>query len=370
MTLFFAIVPWLLLLAALPLLLRQRPTLSAHPARVGPAAPFVSVIVPTKDDAARLGTCLASLLDSDYPAYEVIVADAGSEDGTREIVAALEARAAESVRLLDAGVAPVGRTWRAWACWKGYAAARGELVLFTDPGTYHDSDLLGRAVAALEGESADLVSVYPRLSMHGFWERLVMPHLWLVLSARLPTAATVNRWQDPAYALASRHFMLFRRAAYDAVGGHAQVGEREPEAATLARSVVTAGGRLFLVHGEDQLEMRMYRRLGAIADELDTGAPRSFMLGGGIVTRALTWIVPATPLLFFVVPPTLLAGALLGFSGAATAVWSAWATGLALVFWLVVYARHRIRPAYAVAYPAGALVSSLVLARALIQEER
>lgn len=369
MTLFFATAPWLLLLAALPFLLRQRPALGSYPTRVDSSSPLVSVVVPTRDDAARLGACLASLLDSDYPSYEVIVADAGSEDGTREIVAALEARSAERVRLLNAGVAPVGRAWRAWSCWRGYHAARGELVLFTDPGTFHESDLLTRAVSVLEGEGADLVSVYPRLSMHGFWERLVMPHLWLVLSARMPTARTVNRWQRPAHAVASRHFMLFRRTAYDAIGGHDRVGEREPEAATLARAVVTAGGRLFLVHGEDYLETRMYRTLGAIADELDTGAPGGLALGLGAAARLLTWLVPAAPVLFFVVPPVVLAMSLLGLMGAGTTTWASWASALGLIFWLVVYARHRIRPAYAVAFPAGALVSSLVLGRALVQKD-
>jgi chlorobactene glucosyltransferase len=369
MTLFLATAPWLLLLAALPFLLRQRPTLGSYPARPGPMPPMVSVVVPTRDDAARLGACLASLLDSSYPAYEVVVADAGSEDGTREIVAALEARSSERVRLLNVGVAPVGHSWRGWCCWQGFQAARGELVLFTDPGSFHESDLMGRAVSVLEAEDADLVSVYPRLSMHGFWERLVMPHLWLVLSARLATATTVNRWQDPAHAVASRHFLLFRRAAYEATGGHEGVREGDPEAVTLARAVLLSGGRLFLAHGEDQLETRMYRTLGAIADELDTGAPASLALGAGVPARVLTWLVPATPLLFFVVPPLLLAATLLGLLAGGTQLWAVVSCALALVFWLVVYARHRIRPAYAVAFPAGALVSSLILMRALLQDD-
>jgi cellulose synthase/poly-beta-1,6-N-acetylglucosamine synthase-like glycosyltransferase len=224
MPMLLSTLPWLLLLAVLPFLLRQRPSLAAYgPARPAPAgspadAPMVSVIVPTHDDAGRVGACLATLLDSDYPRYEVIIADDGSQDGTREIVAALESRAPARVRLLDTGVAPVGWSTQPWSCWRAAEVARGELLLFTRPGTLHDAELLPRAVAALQRERADLVSVYPRLTMQGFWERLVMPHIWLVLTARLPSAPAVNRRQDAADAVASPHCMLFRREAYEAVG--------------------------------------------------------------------------------------------------------------------------------------------------------
>lgn len=367
MTLFLATAPWLLMVVALPILLRQRPRLAATPARLPPDPPLVSVIVPTLDDARRVGPCLASLLDTDYPSYEIIVADVDSTDGTREIVAALETRAPDRVRLLDAGVTPVGWEWPAWACWRGYEVARGDLVLFTHAGTLHESTLLVRAVAALERERADLVSVFPRLTMQGFWERLIMPHIWLILTARLPTAPAVNRWQDPADAVASRYFVLFRRDAYEAVGGHEAVAGSYPDATDLARATLERGQRVFLAHGEAQLETRMYRSLYAIADDLASTTPRTWRVSvPGWAARLAAWTIPATPLLFFVAPPVILGGSLLGVMSGAATPWAFWASVLSLVFWLVVYARHRIRPAYAVAYPAGALISSLIFARSII----
>lgn len=367
MALFLATLPWLLLVLGLPLLLRQRPSLSAYRPVAPAAAPFVSIVVPTRDDARRVGVSLATLLDADYPSYEVVVVDAESRDGTREIVAALEKRAADRVRLVDAGAPPPGRSWRSWASERGWEAARGDLILFTQSGTLHEAGLLARAVAALEREDADLLSVYPRLTMQGFWERLVMPHIWLVLTARLPTAPSVNRWQDPADAVATHHFMLFRRAAYEAVGGHGGIGERDAEAALLARAVVRAGLRVFLVHGEDFIETRMYRTLGGIADELSITASTATRLAlPGWARPVVAMLVAATPVLFFVVPPLALVLSLFGFGDAAGSAWATAATALSLLFWLVVYARHRIRPAYAVAYPAGALVSSLTFARTML----
>jgi chlorobactene glucosyltransferase len=379
MSMLLSTAPWLLLLVVLPILMRRRPSLSSYAAASRPAAdpagdegdgpPLVSIIVPTHDDGRRVGATLATLLDSNYPSLEVIVADAGSEDGTREIVAALEERAAARVRLLDAGVAPVGWTSRGWCCWRGHEAARGQLLLFTRPGAQHDGELLPRAVAALEAERADLVTVFPRLTMEGFWERLVMPHLWLVLTARLPTAAGANRSQDPADAVATQHFMLFRREAYEDVGGHRALGGVEPEAMLLARAVLRARRRVFAVHGEDYLDARMYRTLGGIADELIFTAPDSVRWKSRPwVAVAAAWVVAALPILFFVLPPLVLLGGLLG-PAAGTVGWGLRTTGLSLILWLVVYARHRIRPAYAVAYPAGALVSALIFARSILVRE-
>jgi chlorobactene glucosyltransferase len=366
MTLILATAPWLLILAALPLLLRQRPDLTAYSRRGSPDPPMVSVIVPTHDDARRVGASLATLLDSDYPFYEIVVVDADSRDGTREIVAALESRAPDRVRLLDAGVAPVGRTWRGWACGQGHEAARGELLLFTRPGTYHDAGLLARAVAALEAEEADMVSVYPRLTMNGFWERLVMPHIWVVLTARLPTASAANRWQDPDDAVASKYFMLVRRDAYEAAGGHGSVAANDPEGPALAKALLGNGSRVFLVHGEAYLETRMYRSLARIADEL---AIRSAPWRGSLPewsTLLTAWLVVLTPVLFFVVPPVVLVGGALGLIRTSATAWAFQTTAISLIFWLVVYTRHRIRPAYAVAFPVGALVSALAFARGIL----
>jgi cellulose synthase/poly-beta-1,6-N-acetylglucosamine synthase-like glycosyltransferase len=375
MAMFLTTLPWLLLLAVLPFLLRQRPSLASYapvrPPRPGPPAesPLVSVIVPTHDDAGRVGACLATLLDSDYPNYEVLVADDGSQDGTREIVAALEARAPARVRLVDTGVAPVGWATPAWSCWRASEAARGQLLLFTRPGTLHDAELLPRAMVALERERADLVSVYPRLTMQGFWERLVMPHIWLVLTARLPTASAVNRWQDPADAVASSHCMLFRREAYEAIGGHQAVGSG-PEASTLARAVLRSGRRVFLVHGEAHLETRMYRTLAGIADELIVATPAAARTGAPPwIAVAVAWLVAATPVIFFVVPPVTLLASLLGVVSGPAGSWALRTTAMSLILWLVIYARHRIRPAYAVAYPAGALVSSLAFSRGILLRE-
>ena len=45
-------------------------------------APFVSVLIPARNEAQTIDTCLSSLVAQKYPHYEIIVLDDRSEDGT------------------------------------------------------------------------------------------------------------------------------------------------------------------------------------------------------------------------------------------------------------------------------------------------
>jgi cellulose synthase/poly-beta-1,6-N-acetylglucosamine synthase-like glycosyltransferase len=114
------------------------------------AFPFVSVIVPARDEAATIERCLRAVLACDYPAdrFEVIVVDDLSEDETPAVVervmaganapvaaggAGAEDEASERVRLL---AMPENlertRAHKKRAIEKGVAHARGPLVLTTD----------------------------------------------------------------------------------------------------------------------------------------------------------------------------------------------------------------------------------------------
>jgi succinoglycan biosynthesis protein ExoA len=68
----------------------------------GAALPFVTVVMPIRNEADAIGRSLAAVLSQDYPAdrMEVIVADGMSDDGTRELVNTAAMRDAR-VRLVD-----------------------------------------------------------------------------------------------------------------------------------------------------------------------------------------------------------------------------------------------------------------------------
>jgi succinoglycan biosynthesis protein ExoA len=107
-------------------------TLEAHRLRLAktPSAepPFVSVIVPVRNEAAFLAETLEQLLEQHYDRsrYEILVADGRSTDDTRAIVAAVQARYA-NVRLLDNP-----RQWSSAGRNVAVRAARGDILLVID----------------------------------------------------------------------------------------------------------------------------------------------------------------------------------------------------------------------------------------------
>jgi succinoglycan biosynthesis protein ExoA len=117
------------------------------------ARPFVSVVMPVRNEAAYIGRALAAVFAQDYPAdrLEVLVADGMSTDGTRERVAEA-AKSRSNLRLLDSPgrTAPCGLN-------AGVRAARGEIVVRVDGHCEIERDYVSRCVAHLEAGDGDAV---------------------------------------------------------------------------------------------------------------------------------------------------------------------------------------------------------------------
>jgi succinoglycan biosynthesis protein ExoA len=107
--------------------------------------PLVSVCVPMRDEAGFVEACLDGFATQSHPLdrLEVIVVDAGSTDGSREIV---EARAAGSswIRVIDN---PRRKAAAAFNC--GLRAARGEVFCLFSAHGVPDPDYVARSVAVL-----------------------------------------------------------------------------------------------------------------------------------------------------------------------------------------------------------------------------
>jgi chlorobactene glucosyltransferase len=370
-TMVLSLVPWLVLLLAVPVLLTRRTRISAHAPPAPGEALLVSVIVPARNESVNISVCVASLLNSVYPRLEIIVVDDGSVDGTGDIVRILAEHSGGRVRLVDGEPLPDGWLGKPWACWQGYREARGELLLFTDADTRHDDVLLGHAVGALQRRAVDLVSVMPRQLMGSFWERLILPHIFTVLSMRYHDMDRINRTRKSEDVIANGQFMLFRREAYEAIGGHEALRAEVVEDQQLAQRVVATGGRIFIAHAHDLMDTRMYRSLGGIVE----GWTKNLALGSR--RAAPGWIAPAVPwliVLFLAVAWVLPAGVLvaslfLPLAGKLVG-WAVAATALGLLFWLVVHIWMRVPPFYAFGFPIGAGITALLFVRSALRGQR
>ncbi|HEU4657139.1 MAG TPA: glycosyltransferase [Capillimicrobium sp.] len=263
---------------------RRRPPLA--PGAPAPSAP-VSVVIPARDEAARIGPCLAGLRGVDA---EVLVVDDRSSDATAEV-----ARAA-GARVIEGRALPAGWVGKAWALQQGLEAARGSWVVFLDADTRPKPGLVP-ALVELAGRF-DLLTAGPRFVCESAAERLLHPSMAATIPYRAGPA-DVDGWQPrPARALANGQCVVVRREPFLAAGAWARVRDQLVEDIALARSLRAAGWRIGFADAADLLEVRMYES----AAETLTGWGRSLM-GPGLhgplrqaTDLAVLWIAMALPL--------------------------------------------------------------------------
>ncbi len=218
--------------------------------------PKVSILVPARNEEKNIATCIHSLLAQDYPDFEVIVIDDQSNDATPAILAQI-ASLEPQLRVLNGSPPSEGWLGKNWACFQLFQQAQGDLLLFTDADTFHQPQTLRAIVTALIGEQADLLTGFPRQEMYTWGERLLVPFFTWAFYCFNPLVITY-RLRLPALSDAVGQMMLFRRQAYQAIGGHEGIRASIIDDLTLARRIKAAGLRWRVAYIADLIQCRMY----------------------------------------------------------------------------------------------------------------
>jgi glycosyltransferase involved in cell wall biosynthesis len=175
--------------------------------------PFVSVIIPCRNEARFLGRCLDSLLKGDYPGgrMEILVVDGGSSDGTRELIATYRHRDAR-VRLVEnpQGVTP-------WGLNHGIDAAVGDIIARVDAHASVAVDYLSLCVEHLEASGADNVGGSMRTlpQQEGLFAGPIvaaLSHRFGVGNSYFRIGSGKPRWVDTVFG------GCWRRQVFDSVG--------------------------------------------------------------------------------------------------------------------------------------------------------
>jgi len=319
--------------------------------------PFVSILVPARNEQDNIERCVLSLLAQDYPAFEVVVLDDESTDATLSILGGL-ATSHGRLRVLRGQPLPVGWLGKHWACQQLGETAKGELLLFTDADTWHHPQALRDAVAAQQAEDSDLLTGIPHEEAGSWGEILVMPIInWAMLS--LLPLGLAHRLKRPSLSMGIGQFMLFRRTSYLAVGGFEAVRLNPVDDMALARRIKELDFRWRFVDLSHRVRCRMYRGFRGVADGLGkTVFPalgfKTWVLAVGIVFSAWLYLAPVTAACAW----------LLGLLPAAPSLlWAGVAIGLALAGWGLALGRFG-HPWYrAVFYPLTIALTIVIGAR-------
>ena len=326
--------------------------------------PFVSILVPARNEALNIASCVDSLLAQDYPDFEVIVLNDNSTDDTSRILAGL-VQTDPRLRVLKGALLPDGWLGKHWACHQLDRAAKGELILFTDADTRHTPDMLRASVSALIAEHADLLTAFPHEQIVTWGERLLVPIIGWGIFTFVPIRL-VQKMRWPALSVTLGQFMLFRRIAYDAVGGYAAVKSEVIDDICLGRLIISTGGEWRLLNGSRHVSCRMYRGFW----EAVNGFSKSMfaVFDYRILPYILGWLIVG---LAFIEPAVALVSRWLRFPLTSLPLnYATLSVVISVVLFMLAYRRFQF-PAYLVFYyPLSLALFIAVIVRSLFQTAR
>lgn len=323
--------------------------------------PRLSVLIPARNEAAVIGETVRALLAQSHPDFEMLILDDHSSDGTGEL-ARRAAGGDPRLRVISGADLPEGWGGKNWACHQLSEAAKGDLLLFTDADVRWQSEALAALIGMAERTRADLLTVWPTQDTRTWPERLVVPLMALAIFGYLPILP-VHHTRIAAFAAANGQCMLFRRAAYRAVGGHAAVRANVVEDVTLARRIKAAGRRLRMSDGAGLVGCRMYTGWPSVRD----GFAKNILAGHGgslpflALSTVFHWLV-------FIVPPAALILSL--FNGGAGAAITAALTALGIGIRALTALSTRQRPLDALFMPFSVFLMTLIAARSAYWQVR
>ena len=264
----------------------------------------LTVVIPAFNESLNIKRSLGSVFKSLPPCgdWQVVVVDDMSTDSTADLAreCAKQLNQQHRFSLIQAGPRPARERWvgKNWACSRAMDGVKSSWVLFIDADVELRPTALRRALVQAIDERADLLSLAPRLVCTCLSEWMVQPIMASLLGLGFPIIEANDPSSDVAFAAGP--FMLFRRSAYDAIGGHRALAGEVVEDLALARTIKTSGFCLRYVLGLDAVDLQMYPNLSALWEGwtknwflgLDRNIPKALAAGGVVVLMfASPWIL-------------------------------------------------------------------------------
>ena len=238
-----------------------RPEYDAVPSDAAGRVPRISIVVPARNEAEHIEAALESLLQLDYPDYEVIAVDDRSDDDTGAILDRLQAQWRERgealhhrLKVLHVTELPPGWLGKTHAMWQAGKQATGDWILFTDADVVFRNDTLRRAVVYAERERADHVVLFPTMVMKSAGERMMMAFFQSqFVFAHRPWKVADPKSRD---SMGVGAFNLIRRRVYEQIGTYQRLRLAVLDDMKLGELVKQEGHRQRCVFGRDLLKLR------------------------------------------------------------------------------------------------------------------
>lgn len=213
--------------------------------------PDVTVIIPARNEAHQITRTIQS-----FRGLSVVVVDDASTDNTASVAEAAGAT------VIAAPPLPRGGLGKPNACAAGAATGKTQWLLFVDADTSFDPRFAASAVQYAEQNKHDLLTAFLRQECMTLAEKMLIPYSFALYFSGV-SARAVNGTGNLS-ALANGQCLLFRRSAYEQIGGHAKVVSSVIEDVAIAQLAKRNNLSVRVLRAEHLGSVRMYDSLPAI----------------------------------------------------------------------------------------------------------
>jgi len=275
---------------------------------------FISILIPARNEEHNIPKLLQSLVSQSHTNFEIIVLDDHSEDNTAGIVQEFAAGNSK-IKLVSGKELPSGWLGKNWACNQLAEYARANILIFIDSDVVLSPNAIQNALNMLKANDLGMLSSFPTQIIPSIGSYLVTPLMnWLLLTF-LPLRQVFASKRGSLVA-ANGQFIVFKKEAYETIGGHVSVADNVVEDMELARLIKTSGLRIMTALGGSEIMCRMYSTFSEAAD----GFAKNFYPGFKIpvpfflimiLAFIFMYLIPFVLMFFY--PVFLIAAALIFF---------------------------------------------------------
>lgn len=254
--------------------------------------PRVSIIVPARDEGAKIEAGLKSLLASDYPNFVVIAIDDRSRDDTGAIMDRLANESEGTLRVFHITELPDGWLGKNHALHTGYQQSDGEWLLFTDGDVIHAPQTLRRTIRFVMARGTDHLAMFPDFESGGLFETAFVIGFGIMFAAGTQPYLIPTKFSRAYCGVGA--YNLVRRSALDRAGGFEPIKFDIMDDVKLGKLLKRTGSRCEILRAGDGLRIRWQSGAWACI----TGLEKNAFASANYSVVQLLWICSLTTIVF------------------------------------------------------------------------
>ena len=251
----------------------------------------VSVLIPMRNEERNARACLeAASASVGLADLSISVLDDNSTDRTGEI-----AQSIPGIRVLSGKPLEAGWLGKNFAAHQLSESSTGEYLVFIDADVRLHPQAINSAITLMDSLGWSYISPYPRQIAKSLIEKLMQPLLQWSFMSSLPLRLA-ERFHHESMVVANGQFLIIKRDAYVAAGGHAAIRASVLDDLELARTLTRHGFYGGVADGSEVANCRMYTNRAELFEgyrkSLWTAFGGALGASGVAVFLAITGVLP------------------------------------------------------------------------------